>query len=66
VGPARSFHAGAGSGRDRRGARPLRAEFGDEVFERSRADEARELFEEVALGEELAEFLTIPAYERLE
>jgi malate synthase len=44
----------------------LRAEFGDEVFERSRADEARELFEEVALGEELAEFLTIPAYERLE
>jgi malate synthase len=44
----------------------LRVEFGDEVFERSRADEARELFEEVALGEELAEFLTIPAYERLE
>jgi malate synthase len=44
----------------------LRAEFGDEVFERSRADEARELFEEVALGEELAEFLTIPAYERLD
>jgi malate synthase len=44
----------------------LRAEFGEEVFERSRADEARELFEEVSLGEELAEFLTIPAYERLE
>jgi malate synthase len=44
----------------------LRAEFGDEVFERSRADEARELFEEVALGEELPEFLTIPAYERLD
>jgi malate synthase len=44
----------------------LRVEFGDEVFERSRANEARELFEEVALGEELAEFLTIPAYERLE
>jgi len=44
----------------------LRAEFGDEVFERSRADEARELFEQVALGEELAEFLTIPAYERLD
>ena len=44
----------------------LRVEFGDEVFERSRADEARELFEEVALGEELAEFLTIPAYERLD
>ena len=44
----------------------LRVEFGDEVFERSRADEARELFEEVALGDELVEFLTIPAYERLE
>ena len=40
----------------------LRAEFGDEVFERSRADEARELFEEVALGEEFVEFSTIPAY----
>ena len=44
----------------------LRAEFGDEVFERRRADEARELFEEVALGDELPEFLTIPAYERLD
>ena len=44
----------------------LRVEFGDEVFERSRADEARELFEEVALGDEFVEFLTIPAYERLE
>ena len=44
----------------------LRVEFGDEVFERSRADEAREVFEEVALGEELADFLTIPAYERLD
>ena len=44
----------------------LRAEFGDEVFERSRADEARELFEQVALGDEFVEFLTIPAYERLE
>ena len=44
----------------------LRAEFGDEVFEHSRAADARELFEEVALGEELPEFLTIPAYERLD
>jgi malate synthase len=26
---------------------------------------ARELFEEVALGDELVEFLTLPAYERL-
>jgi malate synthase len=28
-------------------------------------DEARELFEQVALGEEFVEFLTLPAYERL-
>jgi malate synthase len=44
----------------------LRVDLGDEAFEESRADEAKELFEEVALGEELAEFLTVPAYERLE
>jgi malate synthase len=44
----------------------LRAEFGDEVYERSRAAEAREIFEQVALGEELPEFLTIAAYEYLE
>jgi hypothetical protein len=29
-------------------------------------DEARELFEQVALGEQLAEFLTLPAYDYLE
>jgi malate synthase len=29
-------------------------------------DEARALFEQVALGEEFVEFLTLPAYERLE
>jgi malate synthase len=28
-------------------------------------DEARELFEQVALGDEFVEFLTLPAYERL-
>ena len=44
----------------------LRAELGDEAFEQSRADEAKELFEEVALGEELTEFLTIPAYRYLD
>ncbi len=38
---------------------------GSEAFERSRYNEAREIFEQVALGEEFAEFLTIPAYERL-
>jgi malate synthase len=44
----------------------LRADFGDEVFERSRAAEARELFEQVALGDELEDFLTLPAYAYLE
>ncbi len=29
-------------------------------------DEARELFEQVALGEEFVEFLTLPAYERID
>jgi malate synthase len=29
-------------------------------------DEARELFEQVALGDEFVEFLTLPAYEHLE
>jgi malate synthase len=39
----------------------------DEWFEtQGRPQESRELFEQVALSEELAEFLTIPAYERLD
>jgi malate synthase len=44
----------------------LRDEFGDEVFAKSRADDARALFEQVALGDELVEFLTLPAYDYLE
>jgi len=44
----------------------LRAEFGDEVYDRSRAGEAREIFEQVALGESFVEFLTLPAYDYLE
>jgi malate synthase len=44
----------------------LRVDLGDEAFQKSRADEAKELFEEVALGEELADFLTIPAYRYLD
>jgi malate synthase len=45
----------------------IRAEIGDdEWFEtEGRPSESRELFEQVALADELAEFLTIPAYERL-
>jgi malate synthase len=46
----------------------VRQEIGDdEWFEREgRPQESRELFEQVALADELAEFLTIPAYERLD
>jgi malate synthase len=44
----------------------LRGEVGDEAFEQSRVREAREIFEQLALGEELVEFLTLPAYDYLE
>jgi malate synthase len=45
----------------------IRAEIGDdEWFEtEGRPRESRELFDAVALGEEFAEFLTLPAYDRL-
>jgi malate synthase len=38
---------------------------GADAFDSGRFEEAREIFEQVALSEELAEFLTLPAYERL-
>ena len=46
----------------------IRSEIGDdEWFEREgRPKLSRELFEQVALADEFAEFLTLPAYERLE
>ena len=46
----------------------IRSEIGDdEWFEREgRPEESRALFEQVALADELAEFLTIPAYEQLD
>jgi malate synthase len=46
----------------------IRSEIGDdEWFEREgRPQESRALFEQVALADELAEFLTIPAYEQLD
>ena len=45
----------------------IRGEIGDdEWFEREgRPDLSRQLFEQVALSDELAEFLTLPAYEHL-
>jgi malate synthase len=46
----------------------VRAEIGDdEWFEREgRPDLSREIFEQVALADEFVEFLTLPAYERLQ
>jgi malate synthase len=44
----------------------LRETFGDEIYDKSRADDARAIFEQVALGDEFIEFLTLPAYDYLE
>jgi malate synthase len=45
----------------------IRDEVGPEWFEKhGRADQSRRLFESVALSDEFAEFLTLPAYEELE
>ena len=44
----------------------IRADVGDEVWEKGRPEDTRELFERVALGEEFPEFLTLPAYEKLD
>src|SRR6266540_395554 len=44
----------------------LRRAVGDEVYASSRAKEARELFERVALNDDFIEFLTLPAYDYLD
>jgi malate synthase len=44
----------------------IRAEVGDEVWEKGRPEDTREVFERVALGEDFPEFLTLPAYEKLD
>jgi malate synthase len=46
----------------------IREEIGDDEWfqKEGRPDLSREIFEEVALADELVEFLTLPAYERLE
>jgi malate synthase len=45
----------------------IRAEVGDEFFHsQGRPEESRELFEDVALSDRYVDFLTLPAYERLE
>ncbi|HKZ80385.1 MAG TPA: malate synthase A [Pyrinomonadaceae bacterium] len=43
----------------------IRQSIGDEAFLGSRFEEARDIFEQVALGEEFIEFLTIPAYQHI-
>jgi malate synthase len=43
----------------------IRATVGEETFDSGRFDDARAVFEEVALAEDFPEFLTIPAMERL-
>ncbi|HEX8052824.1 MAG TPA: malate synthase A [Thermoleophilaceae bacterium] len=45
----------------------IREQVGDEFFRtQGRPEESRELFEDVALSDEFVDFLTLPAYERLE
>jgi malate synthase len=44
----------------------IRAEVGDEVWEKGRPEETRAIFERVALGEDFPEFLTLPAYEYID
>jgi malate synthase len=43
----------------------IRAQVGDEVWEKGRPVETREIFEQVALSDDFPEFLTVPAYELL-
>src|ERR671914_309651 len=44
----------------------IHAEVGDEVWEKGRPRETREIFERVTLSEDFPEFLTLPAYEYLD
>jgi malate synthase len=43
----------------------IRAAVGDETWAKGRPEETREVFERIALGDELPEFLTLVAYEKL-
>lgn len=43
----------------------IRAELGEASYAQSRFDEARELFEQVAVQESFVDFLTTPAYDRI-
>ncbi|HEX7189419.1 MAG TPA: malate synthase A [Actinomycetes bacterium] len=43
----------------------IREVIGDEAFEKGRYDEAKNLYREMALSDDFAEFLTLPAYESM-
>ena len=43
----------------------IRETVGDEAFATGRWDDARDLFTEMALADDYADFLTLPAYERM-
>jgi malate synthase len=44
----------------------INATVGAEAFAKGRYDDAREIFDGVALSKDFQEFLTIPAYERID
>jgi len=44
----------------------IRAEVGDETWEKGRPDETRKIFEQVALSDEFPDFLTLSAYEYID
>jgi malate synthase len=44
----------------------IRAEVGDETWEKGRPEETRAIFERVALSDDFPEFLTLPAYEYID
>jgi malate synthase len=46
--------------------RRIHAEVGDEVWEKGRPEETRQVFERVALGEKFPAFLTLPAYDLID
>jgi malate synthase len=44
----------------------LREAYGDDLYGRGRFEEARRVFDQVALSDEFVEFLTLPAYELID
>ena len=44
----------------------IRADVGEETWQKGRPDDTREIFERVSLGDEFPDFLTLPAYDYLD